>query len=132
MAKKKRISRDEIDKDIDLLIPLDIFSLGSEEDPCFGELHDLKAPECMDCGDSEFCAIVKAQKLNIKRLEIEAKQRFKDIEQADKITRDKKDKARELVIRYKKLGKKRVKSISNIANQLSLPKDIVKEIYDQN
>jgi len=81
---KDRTSRKKIkQEDHDLMEPIDVLSLGSEDDPCFGKLHDLLAKECKSCGDSDFCAIVKAQGLHKARINIETKQRFKDIEEAD-------------------------------------------------
>jgi len=67
-----RKSRNEIDKsELDLLKPLDLTLIGTENDPCFGKLFDLKAEECKICGDSEICSIVFSQKLNIDRLILE-------------------------------------------------------------
>lgn len=131
MARERKF-RDKIDKDEhDLLEPIDVLSLGSDNDPCFGKLHDLKAPECRECGDSEFCAIVKAQNLHKDRLNIENQQRFKDIEEADKDMVRLKRQAKNLITQYKAEGKPRIKSILLIARQLSISKDIVKEIYEK-
>ena len=133
MAKKnKRVSREEVDSsEYNLLEPLDIFSFGTENDPCFGKLHDLKAPECIDCGDSEFCAIVQAQNLRVKQLEIEAKQRFKDIEESGEVMITKKEKALKLLTKYKGDNMRRLKSILRVSRELNLSKDIVKDIYNQ-
>lgn len=79
MAKRKK--RDEITlSDKQMLKPLNIEEFGSDKDPCFGKLYNLTTPECKRCGDSEICAIVYAQKMNITRDNIESKERFKDIE----------------------------------------------------
>lgn len=130
MARK---SREEIDKnDYDMLIPIDITKFGSEEDPCFGILHDIKAPECMQCGDSEFCSIAKSQQLHKKRLEIETKQRFKDIEEADEELTKKKASIKKAIEKYRERGVKRMKTIIVLSREYKVPKDIVKQLYDQN
>jgi len=132
MAKGKRTPREKIDvNDIDLLQPIDVLALGGDKDPCFGKHHDLLAPECKECGDSDFCAMVKAQGLHKERLTIETKQRFKDIEEADDETLKKKDQAREIIAEYKAKEYKRIKTILIVAKELSLSKDIVKQLYDQ-
>lgn len=129
---KNRESRQQIDKsNIDLLKPIDVLSLGGEDDPCFGKLHDLKAPECMECGDSEFCAIVKAQNLHKERLEIESTQRFKDIEEADHKMVDRRKKAKKLIRWYMDSGLKRMKIILKVSRETNLSKDVIKQLYEQ-
>ena len=129
---KNRESRQQIDKsNIDLLKPIDVLSLGGEDDPCFGKLHDLKAPECMECGDSEFCAIVKAQNLHKERLEIESTQRFKDIEEADHKMVDRRKKAKKLIRGYMDNGLKRMKIILKVSRETNLSKDVIKQLYEQ-
>lgn len=130
---KDRKARDEIEKDeYDLLKPIDILTLGSEDDPCFGKYHDLKAPECMECGDSEFCAIMKAQNLHKDRLKIESEQRFKDIEESDYELNKLKRQARNLITQYKSENYPRLKTVLIVSRKLKLTKDIVKELYDEN
>jgi len=56
------------------LKPILIYDLGDEEkDPCFGKHYDLTEIECQACGDKEFCAVVTAQRLKVKRIEEEKK-----------------------------------------------------------
>jgi len=130
---KERTPREEINKDdYDFLKPLDVLSLGSDDDPCFGKYHDLLAAECKECGDADFCAIVKAQGLHKERIEIESKQRFKDIEEADEEILKKKERVKGIIEEYKKKGYKRLKTIILVAHELNLPKNIIKQIYDQN
>jgi len=127
-----RKSRQIIKQDsIDLLKPIDVLTLGGNDDPCFGMHHDLKAPECMECGDSDFCAIVKAQGLHKERLDIEKEQRFKDIEEADDDMVKKKAEAEVLILEAKTKELPRLKTILNISEILSIPKEIVKQLYDQ-
>ena len=132
MAKGKRKTRTQSNNKLDLLVPLDVLSLGSDDDPCFGKYHDLLAPECKECGDSEFCMIVKAQGLHKERLDIENKQRFKDVEEADEEMVSKRVEAKQIIKEYKEKGFKRLKTILIISKKMGLPKNIIKQIYDQN
>ena len=127
----KREPKSNIDKsDIDLLKPVDILSLGGDDDPCFGKHHDIKAPECMECGDADFCAIVKAQNLHKERLNIESGQRFKDIEESDKVNVEKRKKAKMLIKKYQDAGLKRMKIILKVAEETKLEKDLIKQLYE--
>ena len=81
MSRKKR---NKIDKTkIDFMKPVDITIFGSKDDPCFGKLFSPTAKECGQCGDSEICAIVTAQKAKLKRQTVESKGAFKDLEEVD-------------------------------------------------
>ena len=131
MAKNRKPRTNIAEDQKDFLKPIDVLSLGSDDDPCFGKHHDLMAKECKNCGDSEFCAIVKAQGLHKERLDIETKQRFKDIEEADEDLLKKKEEAKKLIEGYKDSGLKRLKTIMKVSRELNLQKDIVKQIYDQ-
>jgi hypothetical protein len=132
MATKDRKPREEIDATkIDLLKPINVFELGGKEDPCFGKHHDLKAPECMECGDSEFCAIVKAQNLHQERATIESSQRFKDVEEAQDNELKKKAQAKKLIEDYMAKGFPRLKTVIRVARETNLTKDIVKSLYDK-
>ena len=44
-------------KEEDILKPIDINSIGSNGDPCFGKGYDLSTEECKQCGDSELCCL---------------------------------------------------------------------------
>ena len=130
---KDRKARENIDKDdYNLLAPIDILTLGSKDDPCFGLYHDLKAPECMECGDAEFCAIMKAQNLHKDRLKIESKQRFKDIEESDYEMVQIKRQVKNLITKYQSEGYPRLKIVILVAKKLKVSKDIVKELYNKN
>lgn len=83
MAKKERTPREKT-KGVDLMEPVDITQFGTKDDPCFGKEYNLSAPECKRCGDSELCAIVMGQNNNLKRKDLESKNRFKDLEIVDK------------------------------------------------
>lgn len=104
---KKRKSRDDINlTPKELLKPINIELFGSDNDPCFGKLYDLGTPECKRCGDSEICATVVSQKLNVKRKTIETENRFKDIE-LDRIKYIKKKLGKIPKIRIKKMTAKK-------------------------
>jgi len=133
MGKDKRKPREEVSKeDIDFLLPVDITKLGSDEDPCFGKLHDLSASECLECGDSDFCALAKAQNLHTVRFNIEQNQRFKDTEESDLEMVKKRTEAAKLIGKYRKKGLKRIKTILKVSHELNMTKDNVKQIYDLN
>ena len=127
-----RKARENIEKDdYDFLKPIDVLTLGSEDDPCFGRFHDLKAPECMECGDAEFCSIMKGQNLHKDRAKIESKQRFKDIEESDFQMTQIKRQVKNLITKYQSEGYPRLKTVMVVAKKLSVSKDIVKEVYDK-
>lgn len=81
MAKKEKKSNLPDLSKTDILEPIvNIESLGTDKDPCFGKLYDLTTNECKMCGDSELCAICFAQKMNKTREDIEKESHFKDLE----------------------------------------------------
>lgn len=105
MATRK--PRKKLSKKLNTLVPISnvtLEQLGTADDPCFGKLFDPKTDECSRCGDSEICAIKMMQNNNLKRAEVEAKHKFKDIE-------EEKDplKADPLVI--KKMVRRRIKEL---------------------
>lgn len=79
----ERRERDSEVPDKLLLQPLDLSKFGTENDPCFGKLYDLKADECQICGDFEICAVAFSQKLNGKRLKFEETNKMKDLEEVE-------------------------------------------------
>lgn len=81
--KRKPRKKKSKDQSIDIMKPIPLEKIGTENDPCFGKHHEPSAPECNMCGDSELCAIAQSQKLHIKRGLIEDKQQFKDIQNTE-------------------------------------------------
>jgi len=82
MKKVNREPRTKIEKkELNFSIPL--MSLGSMDDPCFGKLHSLEAPECNECGDNQACQIMMSQKLHGKRKAIGDRQEFLDKQEDD-------------------------------------------------
>lgn len=80
---KKRKPRTKLADKVDTLYPVDITKLGTEEDVCFGKLHDPKEYACIQCGDCELCQIVMAQGNHKLRAKVEAQGKFKDIEEKE-------------------------------------------------
>lgn len=83
MAKIRRKSRNKIAKNFNLLMPVDITKLGSEDDPCFGKHYKPSCSECSRCGDSELCAIAVQQRNFAKRNKVESEGKFKDLEEGN-------------------------------------------------
>ena len=86
MSNRNRTTRTTPVKPKSLLEPFDVSKLGSDEDPCFGKLYDLSAPECRECGDIELCAIKLSQSQAVKTLEMESKMAFRDIQESDLVS----------------------------------------------
>lgn len=131
MAKNKRVSREEINpEEFDLLKPIDILSLGGEDDPCFGKLYDLVASECKICGDREFCAILSSQNLLIKNQNMEAVQRFKDVEEGEKVKNQKIKTAQQLIAKYQLEGIGPTKILLKVMKETKLNKEEVKKLIN--
>lgn len=83
MPKEKinRKARTKLTNKVDLLIPVNIEKLGSEDDPCFGKHFDPKEKDCQTCGDSELCQIKINQLLHTVRGKLEKEGKFKDLEE---------------------------------------------------
>jgi len=77
--KKKKRDLPDISK-ADPLVPIDIDSIGTNGDPCFGKGYDLTTNECKMCGDSELCCIKFAAALGKTRKELEKENDYKDLE----------------------------------------------------
>lgn len=77
--KKKKRDLPDISK-VDPIVPIDIDSIGSNGDPCFGKGYDLTTNECKMCGDSELCCIKFAAALGKTRKELEKENNYKDLE----------------------------------------------------
>ena len=78
---KKRKSRRELSKKLDVSKAITLDMLGTKDDPCFGKFYDPRAAECNRCGDSELCAIAMGQLNHLKRDKTEKSFNFEDIEE---------------------------------------------------
>ncbi len=81
----KQVARDSKVPIKDLLKPFDVAKFGSEEDPCFGKLHDLNSDECQICGDVEICGIATMQNQLTMRQLLETNNKYKDLEEVEMI-----------------------------------------------
>lgn len=105
----ERKPRNKQQKQLDLLYPIDITKLGSQEDPCFGKHFLPSCSECQRCGDAELCQIVISQKLHTKRGKIEKEGKFKDMEEKEiydsmPTVLDIKKEVRSIIRRHKKIS----------------------------
>lgn len=83
--KEKRVPKKTTRSDLmDAQTPIDISTIGTDDDPCFGKLYEPVTEECSTCGDSELCAIMHMHTLDKKRDKLNKKQNFKDQEEAVK------------------------------------------------
>lgn len=81
MAKQKKQKQNLPDiSSAEILKPLNIDSIGTNGDPCFGTQYDLTTDECKMCGDSELCCIKFAAKIGKTRKQLEAENDYKDLE----------------------------------------------------
>lgn len=111
----------------DPLEPFDITQIGNADtDPCFGKSYDLTTKECRVCGDSELCAFKMSQELNITRRELEAKNKYKDLDMLEDIKGIKKY-IRGLM--RKDIPRKDI--IEKTVIKFETPKNIIRKIYKE-
>jgi len=119
--KTKRKTRKEVKTDY--FEPIDITQIGTEDDPCFGKLYDLSTNECKSCGDNARCAIVMGQGQLLHKSKLEKKNRFKDIEAAEKDT----------ILKYMKKkkakGLKRIRIIKLCKKRFTLDSKTYRQLY---
>lgn len=125
MGKKKKKKEEAMPAvtEEELLKPIDILSLGSDSDPCFGKQYDLTTEECSRCGDSELCAIAHSQKLNIIRKDIEKEKSFKDIDEV------KVGKEIKFIKKLIKKGKKPSEILKKVVDKFEIPKSEARKLY---
>jgi len=110
------------------LVPINIRDFGDlEKDPCFGKLFDLTTPECQACGDSELCAVVKAQSLHKERILVERTQGALDVEFSDL-------KQQQAIKKYfedcRSSGVGRMLSIKRASLEFKVSKDFIKKMLN--
>lgn len=108
----------------DPLEPLDIKSIGSSSDPCFGKGYDLSTKECKLCGDSELCAFATSQNLNITRKQLEEQNNYKDLDVLEDT-----DGIKKYIRGLKRKGKTRKEIIDATVHKFEVPKDRIRSIY---
>lgn len=80
MSKKKQKKQlPELSKQ-DILTPIELESIGTNGDPCFGKSYNLSSKECKICGDSELCCIKFAAAMGKTRKQLESENDYKDLE----------------------------------------------------
>lgn len=126
MAKKdKKNKLPDLEKQ-DPLEPIDITTLGSNGDPCFGKGYDLSTKECKMCGDAELCAFKMSQNLRITRKELEDKNNYKDLD----ILEDT-DAIKKYMRSLKRKGLKRKEIIQKSMEKFEVPKEGIRKLYKE-
>jgi hypothetical protein len=110
----------------DPLEPIDITTLGSNGDPCFGKGYDLSTKECKLCGDSELCAFRMSQDLNITRKELNDKKHFKDLDILEDVGAIKK-----YMRNLKRKGLNRKEIINQASEKFEVPSKDLRKIYKE-
>ena len=106
------------------LVPIDVTTLGTNGDPCFGIAYDLSTKECKLCGDSELCCIKMSQNLHITRKELEEKNHYKDLESLEDVKGIKK-----YIRGLKRKGKTRREIVEKTSVKFEVPKKDIRLIY---
>lgn len=123
MAKKQKLP--DL-KSMDPLEPIDVSTLGSNSDPCFGTGYDLSTKECKLCGDSELCAFKMSQNLRITRKELEQKNQYKDLDVLEDTIGIKK-----YIRGMIRKGKERKEIILKTVEKFEVPKKRIRELYKE-
>ena len=127
MGSKK--ARDEMDIQ-DLLSPIDMLKLGTDDDPCFGTFN-AKANECKICGDSAVCQVYQSQLSHTKREEVEAKQKFKDLEMEVKTHYLEEKEVKKIITKAAKRGDLSKGKAFRLVKKKLDPKDLVESAHIQ-
>ena len=120
--KKKR---QELGK-LEPLTVIDLKSIGTPEDPCFGKGYDLSTKECKLCGDSELCAFSTSQALHITRAQLEKKNNYKDLD----VLEDTKG-IKKYIRNLKRKGLKRTEIIQRTSAKFEVPSSRIRTLYIQ-
>lgn len=124
MAKKKK-NLPDLSKQ-DPLIPIDLASIGTNGDPCFGKGYDLSTRECKQCGDSELCALKMSQVLGKTRNELEKENKYKDLDVLEDV-----DGIKKFMRRLKRKGEKRRAIVLQAAEKFEVPTTMLRKIYKE-
>ena len=124
MAKKKK-NLPDLSKQ-DPLIPIDLASIGTNGDPCFGKGYDLSTRECKQCGDSELCALKMSQVLGKTRKELEKENKYKDLDVLEDV-----DGIKKFMRRLKRKGEKRRAIVLQAAEKFEVTTTMLRKIYKE-
>lgn len=122
-SSKKKKNLPDLTKQ-DPLTPINLESLGSNGDPCFGKSYDLSTKECKLCGDSELCALKMSQSLRITRKELEDKNHYKDLDTLLDIPAVKK-----YIRSLKRKGMTRREIVNKCSTKYEAPTKDIRKIY---
>ena len=125
MAKKKKNNIPDLSKH-NPLEPLDLASIGSTGDPCFGKQYDLSTSECRSCGDSEACAFKMSQLMNKTRKQLEEENHYKDLDILEDVASIKKY-MRKMI----RAGKERREIIQSACKKFEVPSRDLRKIYKE-
>lgn len=129
MAKEKKKKGKKSLPDLskhDPLRPIDLSSIGSNGDPCFGKGYDLSTKECKLCGDSELCAYRMSQLLNKTRKELEEENKYKDLDVLEDVSGIKK-----YLRARKRNGDSRKECVNKASEKFEVPTAIIRKIYKE-
>lgn len=129
MAKEKKKKGKKSLPDLskhDPLLPIDLSSIGSNGDPCFGKGYDLSTKECKLCGDSELCAYRMSQLLNKTRKELEEENKYKDLDVLEDVQGIKK-----YLRARKRKGDSRKECINKASEKFEVPTKLIRKIYKE-
>lgn len=129
MAKEKKKKGKKSLPDLsnhDPLQPIDLSSIGSNGDPCFGKGYDLSTKECKLCGDSELCAYRMSQLLNKTRKELEEENKYKDLDVLEDVSGIKK-----YLRARKRKGDGSRECINKASEKFEVPIKLIRKIYKE-
>lgn len=129
MAKEKKKKGKKSLPDLskhDPLLPIDLSSIGSNGDPCFGKGYDLSTKECKLCGDSELCAYRMSQLLNKTRKELEEENKYKDLDVLEDVPGIKK-----YLRARKRKGDSRKECVKKASEKFEVPTALIRKIYKE-
>lgn len=110
----------------DPINPVDLMSIGTNGDPCFGKGYDLSTKECKQCGDSELCAFKMAQALGKTRKELEESKHYKDLDVLEDV-----DGIKKYMRKLKRAGESRREIVKKTSLKFEVPTGDLRKIYKE-
>lgn len=123
MAKKQKLP--DLSKQ-DPLVPIDLTSIGTSSDPCFGQGYDLSTRECKQCGDSELCALKMSQLLGKTRKELEKENKYKDLDVLEDV-----DGIKKFMRKLKRQDVSRKEIVRKASEKFEVPTTMLRKIYKE-
>lgn len=128
MADKKKKSKKQL-PDLskqDILTPIELDSIGTNGDPCFGKSYNLSSKECKICGDSELCCIKFAAAMGKTRKQLELENDYKDLETLVDVQAVKKT-----IRNLKRNGAKKKEILEKVKRKYEISLDQARAIYKE-